>query len=76
MRISKQLLEYLKFLMENILLKNKQIGNHSIEKENIFTKKKKKKKKPTRKSGIEGNTTEKNSLDRLKSRLEMTEQSQ
>lgn len=43
MRISKQLLEYLKFLMENILLKNKQIGNHSIEKENIFTKKKKKK---------------------------------
>lgn len=39
MRISKQLLGHTKSLKENILVKNKQTGNHSREKENIFTKK-------------------------------------
>lgn len=61
MRISKQLLEHLKFLKENILLiNNKQTGNHSREKENTYTKK-----EPTGNSIIEKNTSEINALDGL-----------
>ena len=60
MRISKQLLEHLKFLKESILLNNKQIGNHSREKENTYTKK-----EPTGNSRIEKNTSEISSLDGL-----------
>lgn len=61
MRISKQLLEHLKFLKENILLiNNKQTGNHSREKENTYTKE-----EPTGNSIIEKTTSEINSLDGL-----------